>query len=229
MTQKSITPETLNALRRFDSATTSNAVEHFKVRDQVTGYASMELRSQFPDYETMVGYAVTCTGDTTANNDDRPRRLGDLLDHLRAAPKPAVLVIQYQGSDRLRSCFIGDMMAKAMHKLGVVGIVTDGGFRDKKGIKRHAPNLQVFSPGTVVSRGHGAFLDFGIPVSVCGLEIEAGDLLHGDANGLLTIPRAIAADVVDRANDVVEQERKYFELLDRDDFQIDNLKQAFGI
>ena len=138
MTNPQISAETIEALRRIDSATIANAIEHFEVRDPVTGYASLELRCQFPENEPMVGFAVTATQDTTSAGDDRPNRLHDVLDMVAAAPKPVVLAVQYTGGDRMRSCLAGDMFCSALQKLGGVGIVTDLGSRDFQGIAQRA-------------------------------------------------------------------------------------------
>lgn len=228
MTKAPLSPEVLKALRQFDSPTISNAIEHFRVRDPITGYASMELRCQFPDLKPMAGYAVTCTADTTSPEDDRPMRLDDLLDAVQAAPKPAVVVIKYVGKDCLRSCFVGDMFCAALQKLGVVGVVTDGGSRDKSGIRRRAPGFQIFSPGWVVSHGYGVYIDFGLPVSICGLTIESGDLLHGDESGLLTIPLDIAEAVLDQARLIRDAEKEFFDFLDSSTFTYEKLKRRIG-
>jgi regulator of RNase E activity RraA len=223
MTKQVLTPEVIEALRQIDSPTISNAIEEFQVRDPVTGYASLELRCQFPEASPMVGYAVTCTA-----GENRPSRLQELLDVFQAAPKPAVLVIKYVGNDRLRSCYLGDIFCTSLQKLGGVGIVTDGGARDRTGIKQRAPGFQLFSPGWVVSHGLGSYLDFGITVSICGLTIQPGDLLHGDESGLLTIPQELAQSVAEKAREVHRVEAEFFDFLQSDAFSFDALKQRIG-
>ena len=224
MSETPIPPAALKALAEIDSATISNAIELFKVRDPVTGYASLELRCQYPDLKPMVGYAVTCTEDNTTAGDQRPMRMEQLIDVMEAAPKPAILVIKQLGTDRLRSCFTGDMFCTTLQKLGFVGVVTDGGNRDSSGIRSNAPGFQIFSPGWVVSHGYGVFIDFNVTVSVYGLTIQPNDLLHGDESGLLTIPHEIAEDVVAKARGVKEDEAAFFEFLKSDSFTVDGLK-----
>jgi regulator of RNase E activity RraA len=228
MTNPQISAETIDALRQIDSATVSNAIENFGVRDQVTGYASTEMRCQFPDHKPMVGFAVTATHDTTSAGDDRPMRLHDVLDMVLAAPKPTVLAVQYMGADRMRSCLAGDMFCSAMQKLGGVGLVTDLGSRDFHGIRQRAPGFQLFCPGAVVSHGYGVYIDLDITVSICGLTIQPGDLLHGDANGIVSIPLAIAEDVVEQAKRVLETETSYFDFLASDGYSYAGLKQRMG-
>jgi hypothetical protein len=45
------------------------------------------------------------------------------------------------------------------------------------------PEIQIFSPGWVVSHGNPSFLEIGVPVTVCGQVVDHGDLLHVDATG----------------------------------------------
>lgn len=214
MTRKLPPAQVLDGLRELDGPTVSNAIEHFRVRDPVTGYASLELRCQFPDYKPLVGYAITVTADTTTPGDQRPMQMERLLDMIHDAPKPAVLVFKHVGADRLRSCFVGDMMCTSLQKMGVAGVVTDGANRDISGIRRRVPGFHIFSPGWVVSHGHGTFIDFGVTVSVCGLAIRQGDLLYGDENGLLEIPLEIAEAALERAKQVRVEEQEFFDWID---------------
>ncbi len=228
MTNPTVSAETIEALRQIDSATVANAIEHFGVRDQVTGYASMEIQCQFPDHKPMVGFAVTATHDTTSAGDDRAMRLHDVMDMVLDAPSPTVLAVQYMGADRMRSCLAGDMFCSAIQKLGAVGLVTDLGSRDFAGIRQRAPGFHLFCPGAVVSHGYGVYIDLDITVSVCGLTIQPGDLLHGDANGIVSIPLAIADDLVEQASNVLKTETSYFDFLASDDYNYDGLKARMG-
>lgn len=225
MMEDLIPQNVLEKLKKYDTATVANAIEQFKVRDQVTGYASTELVCQYPDYNPIVGYAITCTGDTTTAGEQRPMKLDLLLDEIDKARKPAVLVIKYMGSERRRSCFVGDMICAALQKMGVVAVVTDGGYRDQAGIAKRAPGFQVFSPGKVASHGRSVFIDINISVSVCGMTIKPGDLLHGDANGLISVPKEIAKDVVRSAESTFDTEADYFKFLKSGQFSLESLKK----
>ncbi len=221
-------PETIAALREFDSATISNAIEHFRVRDQTSGYASYELECQFPDYKPMVGYALTCTADTTTAGDKRPMQLHRMFDLMVQMPKPIVIVVQYVGPDRLRSCLSGDLFALTVQRLGAVGLVTDLGNRDKEGIRRNAPGYQVFCPGWVVSHGYGVYMDYGVTVCVGGLAIRQGDLLHGDANGLLQVPLQVVDRLVEQARATVTEETQILEYLKGPNVDLEGIKRRIG-
>ena len=207
------TPDTLEILRQFDSATVSNAIESFEVRDRTEGYTSMELRCQFPELPPMVGFAVTCTMDSTTPGPKRPNKRSEFFDAVAASPQPVVIVAQDLGPDRLKSCFFGDMVCAALRTLGVAGVVTDGGIRDVSGIGKNAPGLQVFAPGVVASHGTVVRLDINVPVTVAGLEVRPGDLLHGDENGVVKVPLDIAEEVAEQSRLVREREAEFFDYL----------------
>ncbi len=59
----------------------------------------------------MMGYAVTCTADSTTEGRRDERGLMPLWEAVEAAPKPAVIVIKDIGPERRRSCHMGEVMA----------------------------------------------------------------------------------------------------------------------
>jgi 4-hydroxy-4-methyl-2-oxoglutarate aldolase len=222
-----LSPEQIEALGRIDSPTVSNAIEAFGVRDPTDGYASLELRCLFPDLGPMVGYAVTCTADSTTPGGPRPDGQMPLYHALAAAPKPAVVVVRDVGPSRLRSCHAGDMMMTLFHRLGAVGLVTDGGVRDVAGVRRRAPGFRVFAPGTVVSHGIPTIVEVGVTVSICGLKIRPGDLLHGDENGLLKIPLEIADQVAGQAQKVRQAEDEFALFVKSQTFSLEEMMRLF--
>ena len=227
MEKARLSKKTLDLLQQIDSPTVSNTIESFEIRDPVTGYANMDLKCQFPGQKPMVGYAITCTADTTTAGCKKPMRLDELLDIVNEAPKPSVLVVQFLGPDRKKSCLAGDMFCTALQKLGVAGLVTDMGNRDLRQVEKRTPEFQVFCPGTVVSHGHGYYIDFNVTVSICGMTIQPGDLLHGDENGLVSIPIDIAEAVSERAASTRRVEAEYFHFLEHD-FSFEELKKRLA-
>jgi len=184
----------------------------------------MELRCLYPDLGAMVGYAITCTADSTSPAPRRPAKEPELLEAVQAAPKPAIVVIKDIGPNRLRSCHAGDVLCSIFQRLGVIGLVTDGGIRDLSGIRQRVPGFHVFASGLVVSHGIPTFLEIGITVSICGLTIRPGDLLHGDENGLLVIPAEIAGRVAAQAKLVWEKEHNLLDFVRSDAFSLEELK-----
>jgi 4-hydroxy-4-methyl-2-oxoglutarate aldolase len=217
-----LTPAQFAALRVIDSPTVSNAVERFGVRPRVEGFAGWDLRCAFPELGTMLGYAVTCTADSTTESRRDERGLLRLWEAVEAAPKPAVIVIQDIGDDTPRSCHMGEVMATTARALGAVGCVSDGGLRDV--VEVRALGFHYFCPGFVVSHGNPVICEVGVPVAVAGLSVAPGDLLHGDANGVLVVPADVAAQVADEALRVREEERAVLEFVRQPGLTVEKLK-----
>ena len=120
------------------------------------------------------------------------------------------------------------MICTADQKLGAGSIVTNGGIRDLASIQRRAPGFQVFASGLVVSHGNAAILEVGVPVAVGGLPIQSGDLLHGDENGVLTVPLDLAAAVLEQAKRVREVESEFFNFLQSPAYNYEQMKRRIG-
>ena len=172
----------------------------------------------------MVGYAVTCTADSTTEGRSDGAGLIGLWAALEAAPKPAVLVIKDVGPDPRKGCHMGEIMATIAKTLGAVGCVSDGGLRDVREVEALG-GFQYFCPGFVVSHGQPVILDVDVPVAVHGLSIEPGTLLHGDVNGLLAVPEAIAGEVAAACDAVRAEERALLDLITAPGFTVEKLRQ----
>ena len=223
-----LTPDQLEALRKIDTPTISNAIEAFKVRDRSQGFMGMNIRCLFPDLGVMVGYAVTATADSTTPGSPRGREgLYRMWEALAAAPKPAVLVIKDLSPRPRHSCHFGEVMGNTAKRLGAVGVVTDGGVRDINEVR--ALGLHYFAAGLVPSHGNFGILDVGIPVEVDGVLVRPGDLLHGDANGVLVIPAEVTDRLIDEVERVRQREAAMIQFINGPDFSLEGLKKMLGL
>ena len=218
-----LTVEQLEQLRQIDSPTVSNAIETFGVRSRVEGFAGWELRCAFPELGSTTGYAVTCTADSTTTPPRNERGLLRLWEAIEAAPKPAVIVIKDIGPERSRSCHMGEVMATTAKALGAVGCISDGGLRDVVEV-RALGGFQYFCPGFVVSHGDPVICEVNVPVAVDGLLVNPGDLLHGDVNGVLVIPDAIADRIAEEVERVRQAEREVLEFVRRPGLTVERLR-----
>ncbi|NLP84039.1 fumarylacetoacetate hydrolase family protein [Microbacterium sp. CFH 90308] len=108
-----------------------------------------------------------------------------------------VLVIEARGETG--SGTLGDVLAIRAHARGAAGIVTDGGVRDAAAVA--AVGIPVYSTGVhpaVLGRKHVPW-DADIAVACGGATVLPGDVVVGDADGVIVIPRAIAEEVADAA------------------------------
>ncbi len=201
-----LSPEQLNALRRIDSPSIANAIETFEFRPRVAGYVGYDIRCIYPQLPPMVGYAVTCTVDSTTEG-----RVGigfqKLYEILETAPKPAVVVMQDVGQDRLHSCHAGEVMSTTMKRLGAIGILTDGGLRDVREVAALG-GFHYFCAGLVVSHGNPICVSVNTEVTISGMVVQPGDLLHGDENGVVLIPDQCAGQVAEAAHRIWAREEQ---------------------
>jgi regulator of RNase E activity RraA len=98
------------------------------------------------------------------------------------------------------------MMATTMKRVGAVGLLTDGGLRDINEI-RALGDFHYYGRGLVVAHGRPCIYDVGAVLSIDGMTVRPGDLLHGDENGITVIPAAIAGQVAAQAMAVREAEQ----------------------
>jgi 4-hydroxy-4-methyl-2-oxoglutarate aldolase len=182
----------------------------------------MGIRCLLPELGAMVGYAITVTVDSTTP--DVPRRSEAWLAWMKAmeaSPQPSVLVLKDIGPEPRKSAHFGEVMGTIAKRLGVVGVVTDGGLRDILEIQRLG--LHYFAPGLVCSHGNPRLIEVNIPVEIDGVRIGPGDLLHGDINGVTTIPLSIADKVAEAADRVREEEAWLMEYVKGPDFSVEGL------
>jgi regulator of RNase E activity RraA len=218
-----LAPELIRELASIDSPTINNAIDSLGVRDATEGFASLELRCVYPELPPVVGYAVTCTDDSSTPRKGKADGYRRLYEAIEASPKPVIVVFK-SPVDPKRSLHMGEVMASIVAGLGAVAVVTDGGVRDITGVRESVPGFQMFAAGAVVGGGSPSLIDVGITVGIFGLTISPGDLLHGDANGLLTIPRAIADQVPAAARGIQERERSAVEQAHQPGFSVATLQ-----
>jgi 4-hydroxy-4-methyl-2-oxoglutarate aldolase len=107
----------------------------------------------------------------------------------------------------------GEIMTVGAIARGIAGLVIDGSVRDAEAIE--ALSFPVFARGLCIrgtSKDAGASGSLGKPVSIGDVRVERGDLVVGDADGVVVIPKAMAEDVVEKAR---EREAKEAEVMER--------------
>lgn len=221
---KHLSPEQIETLRAIDTPTICNAIERFDVRGRVEGFFGMDIRCLSPELGTMLGYAITLTVDSTTPGippDDETRYAW--LKAMETSPKPSVLVMKDIGPQPRKSAHIGEVMGTIATRLGVVGVVTDGGVRDIVELKQLG--FHCFAAGLVPSHGNPRLVEINVMLGIDGVRIHPGDLLHGDANGVTTIPLSIADQVADAAAQIRAREAEVMGYVKGSDFTVDGLFQ----
>ena len=113
-----------------------------------------------------------------------------------------------------------------MQRLGAVALVCDGSIRDVEEVR--TLGFQCFALGSSVSHGTMRRVRGNIPVVVDGLRIEPGDLIHGDVNGVISVPTEIAHKLPAEVEKIRAQERDALSLIGSPEFDLDSALKRMG-
>jgi regulator of RNase E activity RraA len=107
----------------------------------------------------------------------------------------------------------GELMTTCAINQGAVGAVLDGYSRDSRGIL--ALDFPVFSRGRYAQdqRPRGKVIDFRCRIEIAGVSVAPGDIVFGDMDGVLVVPRAIEAEVMRRAWAKAHGEKRVFQAI----------------
>ena len=218
-----ITDEELDALRKIDSCMVANAVESFNVRLRNAGFTDSTIHCIFKDLPPMVGYAVTAR----LRSGEPPMKGGtfhdrsDLWNKVLEFPAPRILVLQDMDNPAGRGAFIGEVHTAILKALGSIGYVTNGAVRELPGVR--GQQMQMFAGSVVVSHAYAHIFDVGVPVTIAGLEINPGDLLHGDGHGIVAVPLEIAPSIPSAATQMRQSEQKVIDFCRSSSFSVAKL------
>lgn len=197
---------TLRRLAEFDTPTVCNAIELFDVRPRHTGYMNSSIRACFPELPPMVGFALTSTFRA-----HQPPRTGSSyagLDGQLAVfeqlPGPPVIVFQDLDQPSAAATF-GEVMCTTYQQFGARGLITTGSGRDLDQVR--PLQFPAFTSGTCCAHGYCHILDVNVAVQAGGITVYPGDLLHGDCNGVTTIPVEVASEVPDVCRELAAAEK----------------------
>jgi regulator of RNase E activity RraA len=221
-----ISEKDLSFLKSVDSPTIANAIEPFKVRDRTEGFIGGKVRALFPEMPPMVGAALTVTMTNTPGEIAGRETYWRMYEALSEMAAPSVLVVQDVSGAPSRCALAGEVMATMAMRLGAVGMVTDGGLRDVHEVRRLG--FAYFARFVVVSHGNFGVVDVGAPVRLDGQEIRTGDLLHGDANGVVIVPRQVLDGLPDAVQEVRTRERATMDFVNSPDYTIAAARKRAG-
>jgi 4-hydroxy-4-methyl-2-oxoglutarate aldolase len=180
-------------VQRLDTATLSDALDRLGIPGQCLG-----IKPRDPHFRT-AGRAVTLRYVPAGG---KPGNVGDYIDDV--APG-SVLVLDNGG--REDATVWGDILTLVAHRRGIAGTVIDGPCRDiHLCLELGYP---VFSRSFSMRTGKDRVqLDaINVPVMVGGATVTPGDLIRGDADGVIAIPRAMENQVLNTAEQIAEAEQ----------------------
>jgi 4-hydroxy-4-methyl-2-oxoglutarate aldolase len=195
----------LTKLQKVDSPTIANVLELFDIRSHVAGYSNPTVKAIYPKLPPAVGYAVTATFRAAypAESGDSYAGMPQLIADAMTTPAPRMVVFQ-DLDEPPRAATYGEIMVTTFQKFGFAGLVTSGAARDIEQVDRL--QFPCWASSVIVSHGYCRFPDVNVPVTVGGLRVKPGDLLHADANGIVNIPHQIAGALAELCEPYIQAE-----------------------
>lgn len=199
-----LSPDTRAKLARCGAATLANALLKRGFRNTFV----LGMSPVAPGQPPLIGPAWTLrfiparedldSMELYARNDSLHRRAIEECD------PGAVLVLATGGDARASS--MGDMMALRLKTRGVAGAITDGGFRDAPGIRDTGlPCFQIRESGPATPIWLHP-VEFNAPVGLGGVAVYPGDIIVGNDEGVVVIPRHLADEVAEECAGVADYE-----------------------
>jgi regulator of RNase E activity RraA len=209
--------EAIAQLRHVSTATLATALYKRGLRNQ----AVQGVRPLRPLSSSMVGVAYTLRY-MPAREDLNPISVFQDPQHpqrkaVEECPPGAVLVMDSRGDPRAASA--GGILVRRLMMRGVAGVVTDGGFRDSAEIA--TLDIPAFHrrPSAPTNLTLHQAVDINVPIGCGDAPVFPGDVIVGDADGVLVVPKEIAAEIAEEATAMTVYE----------DFVIDMVAQGRSI
>jgi regulator of RNase E activity RraA len=228
----SVPPELadLEALRAFDTPTICNALEVVAPSRRAVGFNRRPLVAPFPAMKPVVAFARTATIRSREPHPRGPREAGQLTrayyEHVAAPPMPTIAVIQdLDGPDAGLGAFWGEVNSHVHKGLGCAGVVTDGSVRD---LDVWAADFFVLAGSIMPSHANVHVVDIGTTVSVAGMVVSPGDVIHADRHGAVVVPAEAVKAIPAAAAQIARREKLLIEASKNPGFSIERLRQAFA-
>ncbi len=217
----------LAALRALDTPTVCNALELVVPQRRGFGYTTEPLVCARPGLPPMVGYARTATIRAMHPSDESAaalrKRRNEYYAHVSEAPGPTIAVIQDLDPQPGYGAFWGEVNTNIHKGLGCLGGVTNGSIRD---LPACAEGFQLLAGRVGPSHAHVRVEQYGVTVTVAGMTVRPGDLLHADCHGAVVIPHEAAREVPKAAALIARREAVVIEASRRPGFDHAALMRA---
>ena len=186
----------LKELLQFNTPTVGNVVATYPdhpnclaLYDNWYGrwYTSQKIKCMFPEKGPRIGYAFTLIFSLPDPN-QKTLSFIDLIEALSLAKKPIIIVAQQKFPDDITDSvgLFGGQMTAMLQASGVVGVVTDGPSRDLDEMKQL--DIQYIMSGATPCHGSLAIKKINSPVSIAGMDVNPGEIIHMDEHGAIKFP-----------------------------------------
>jgi regulator of RNase E activity RraA len=196
----------VDAYRHVEAASVSDAIEQLLHEKR---YMSHRMQAIFPT--KFAGTAVTVLLKREENHD--AGALTGMLKAIDGGEEGSVYVMTVQDGSDIAG--MGGLMGTAMAARGYAGAVVDGGVRDIPQLKRIQFPVYALGPVPSTSVGHYRFAGANIPIECDGVEVNPGDIIVADQDGVVVVPKAQAAEILIKAQALDNSEHSMYPFIEK--------------
>jgi len=222
-----LTSALLAGLQSIDTPTVCNALEVLVPSRRGYGYTVESLVCTRPELKPMVGLARTATirsaHPSDLSRDESLALLDAYYTYVDGGHKPSVIVMSDIDEHKGYGSFWGEVNSAIHAGFGCTGLVTDGAVRDLPDI---APGFQMLAARVVPSHAFVHLVDFSRPVTVAGMRVRDGDLIHADQHGAVVIPLDVVGHVLEAAEEIRRREQVTIQAARQPGFNLEQLRAA---
>lgn len=209
----------LDSLKQVDTPTVCNAIEVAQGQRGFNAFTRGTMLASDPSAPAMVGYARTAQIAALQPPDEAPdiiraRRM-DYYRHMSEGPRPAIAVVEDRDFPHCIGAYWGEINTTVHKGFGLSGALTNGVMRDLNDLPDDFP---VVAGSVGPSHGFVHVTQIGKPVTIFGLFVNDGDLVHADCHGALVIPQDIIPKLGAAIERLLDTEKLVLEPAQRSDF-----------
>ena len=218
----------LDLLKKVDTPTVCNAIEVAQGKRGFNDFTRGTMLASDLDAK-MVGYARTAKIAAVNPPDEPPevikRRRMDYYRHMATGPRPALTVVEDVDFPACIGAYWGEINTTVHKGFGISGALTNGVMRDLGDLPEAFP---VVAGSVGPSHGFVHVKEIGTPVTVFGMTVNDGDLVHADRHGALVIPIDVIPTLETAILQLLETEKLVLEPARQDGFDFEAFEQAWA-
>jgi len=220
--------ELLDLLRKVDTPTVCNAIEVVEGKRGFDRFTRGTVLMSDPTAGAIVGVARTAKIAAALPSEQPPEviraRRMDYYRHMATGPRPALAVVEDVDGENAVGAYWGEINTTVHKGFGLSGALTNGVMRDLGDLPAGFP---VIAGSVGPSHAFVHVREIGTPVTVFGLEIRDGEVVHADRHGALVIPADYLGALDDAIARMMGTERIVLDAARAEGFDFDAFEAAW--
>jgi len=228
MAKELIDSELLKLLQSIDTPTVCNAIEVAQGKRGFSQFTRGTMVCSAPQSGPLVGFAKTAKiAALSPPNDDKEvikNRRMEYYRYMSEVSGPSIAVIEDVDFPDCIGAYWGEINTKIHKRFGLSGVLTNGVVRDLGDL---AEDFPVIAGSIGPSHGFVHVREIDTPVSVFGITVSPGDLVHADRHGAVVIPNEVIPILKDAVHKLFASERLILDPAEKTGFSFDDFKSAW--